>query len=250
MWQLEHNIARLDTRELSAKVDILRPGDGIHDIVVWHFKLPGTRLLRVLSPLHERNHEQVFESYARGRDLIATYSPTPDCPVRPQIYWRVCDFQTKSGDCAGWELIVSTQTGLLDSDASVTVATDLDVDEVWRLKNIDRGEFEQIEERDPAGQQIEPSNGASVVLFRTTEPELSYVEIVHPAEFQDGKLFGNTTRDTRVTWNRKLFGNERLEKGVIRRSRMWGFFVPRQHDLQTAFDRWQELQRTSPPLTT
>ena len=249
MWLLENNIARLDTKELSAKVDILRPGDGIHDLVVWHFELPGTRLLRVLNPLHERDQEQLFESYARGRDLIATYSPTSDCPVRPQIYWRVCDFQTKSSNCAGWEFIVSMQTSLLDSDVSVTVATDLDVDEVWRLSNIHRGEFEKIEERDPTGQQIDPCNGTSVVLFRTTQPELSYVEIVHPAEFQDGKLFSDTTQDTRVTWNRKLFRNERLEKGVIRRSRMWGFFVPRQRDLQSAFDRWQELQRISPPLT-
>ena len=147
MWLLENNIARLDTDELSAKVDMLRPGDGIHDLVVRDFKLPGTRLLRVLSPLHERKQEQLFESYARGRDLIATYSPTLDCPLRPQICWRVRDFQTKSSDCTGWEFIVSMQTSLLDSDASVTVATDLDADEVWRLADIHRAEFEKIEEK-------------------------------------------------------------------------------------------------------
>ncbi len=249
MWLLENNIARLDTDELSAKVDMLRPGDGIHDLVVRNFKLPGTRLLRVLSPLHKCKQEQLFESYARGRDLIATYSPTLDCPLRPQIYWRVCDFQTKSSDCAGWEFIVSTQTSLLDSDASVTVATDLDADEVWRLTNIHRGEFEKIQERNPNGEQVDPCNGTSVVLFRTTQPELSYVEIIHSSEFQDSKLFSNAPQDTRITWSRKLFGNERLEKGVIRRSRMWGFFVPRRHDLQSAFNCCQELHGISPPLT-
>jgi hypothetical protein len=51
-----------------------------------------------------------------------------------------------------------------------------------------------------------------------------------------------------VAWNRLLFG-EQLEKGVIRRARIAGWFLPRENDLTIALRLWGEFCNSPPPLT-
>ena len=47
----------------------------------------------------------------------------------------------------------------------------------------------------------------------------------------------------------RLFA-ERLEKGVILRSRIRGLFVPRDHDTELAQSEYRRFAASEPPLTT
>ena len=68
------------------------------------------------------------------------------------------------------------------------------------------------------------------VLFRPQHLGASYLEMVHPTDFTGVQI---ATADELPTVRWHVFP-ERLEKGVIRRARVRGLFLPRDNDLQHA----------------
>jgi hypothetical protein len=172
--------------------------------------------------------------------LVATYAPAGAGTVRPQIYWRL--FRPEHIEGMGLDLIVSVQTDLLDSDPSMSTASILPVEGLLRLHGPGADQFEPLVIDDPA-----PLD-AGLLLFRLAGGRLSYVEMVHPSDFcRAGVRTEDAARHTaRLSF--PLFPG-RLEKGVIRRARLRGCFLPREDDRSVAAALYGEFAASTPPLT-
>jgi hypothetical protein len=82
-------------------------------------------------------------------------------------------------------------------------------------------------------------------VFRQPELGLSYAEMVHPTDFVSAEANGRPPTCVRST----LFP-EGLEKGVIRRARICGWFLPTENDLETAVELAKQFVDEPLPLTT
>ena len=249
-WTVCEHQAVLESSEFSAKVNRLRPSAGVHEVSAQGQYFDGLRILQLRAPSHGDRDEHLVESYVRGPDLVATYGQTDQRTVRPQIYWRAASLTHEGYRAVGIDMEVSMQTSLLDSTPSVKTVSQLGQSEVWRLSCSSSGTFERLRVSTSHPSEFQASNGTSLFLFRLQDSESSYVEMVHPSDFDRAVLSRN--RNDRGSWTLafKLFDDEHLEKGVIRRGRIRGMFVPRQHDQQIAVACYRQLSDSAPPLTT
>lgn len=216
MWRLAESRATLETDDLSASVDLAHPALGIHDLKIEGIAIPDLRLFAI------QFSDSPTESYIRGNDLIARYPHTSDETVSPQVYWR-CLKQQPSDSVFGFELILSLQTSLLDSSASVEIISKIPT------------------------QSTESHFRPPTTLLRLPGDRWSYIEFVQSVDVAESRL--NFSReDSLATVSYELFP-ERLEKGVIRCGRIWGLFVPRLDDEMTARACYEKLLCAAPPLT-
>lgn len=251
-WKLAGDRAELAIGGLTATVTPARPFDGLVDVQWLGRPFPATRLLAVRTDTALPGApEVVADAYVRGPDLVATYVQAPPRTVRPQIYWRAVNLGSEREPAAGCELIVSMQTSLLDSDPALFTETELPAGEVRRLAADDCWQPLSLAAGRLAGS---PADGAGVLLFRSPETEWSYAEMVHPADFLGFELAEATTANQPAGTHSmrlafRLFG-ERLEKGVIRRVRVRGMFLPRHRDEEAALAAYRHLADEPLPLTT
>jgi hypothetical protein len=227
------------------------------------------------------------DCFARGNDFVATYAETADRPFRAQIYWRLVSEPAAGNDLrmrgeprpapiAALELIVSVQTSRLDSDTALAVCTRLGPIESWRLFDAadDAADYAAVPDNGPArsgnlgtdvrgdglrgdgpqgGATVAPeshvSNSLGCCLLRPIGTGPSYIEMVHPADFRQTTFQWTTDSAPEVRLAHRLFV-ERLEKGVILRSRIRGLFVPRSHDAELARSEYRRFAASEPPLTT
>ncbi|MEX0599465.1 MAG: hypothetical protein WD205_02405, partial [Rhodothermales bacterium] len=133
-------------------------------------------------------------------------------------------------------LIVSVQTDLLDSHPQIRVTTRLAADELI--------EHRALSIEHPASSIEHP---ASCLLWRLAGGKLSYAEIVPESDFRQLTVERDADGVASVHWD--LFA-EFLEKGVIRRARIQGAFLPRQDDIELAAACCRAIDRRALPLTT
>jgi hypothetical protein len=252
-WTYDGARARLDLAGLEATVDPTRPFAGLEDVRWQGAPYAAARLLALRTDLARPGEaERVVEAYVRGVDFIATYEESEQRPVRPQIYWRGVSLPAAPCPWSGCELIVSMQTSLLDSDPGLVTATQLPAIEVHRLAvDEERWQIVSLADGAVAGS---PADGASPLVFRTAGSEWSYAEMVFPSDFVSFDLRRTIVAAPSgaapgVELSYRLFG-ERLEKGVIRRCRVRGLFVPRHCDLDAAREAYADLSAERLPLTT
>ncbi len=81
-----------------------------------------------------------------------------------------------------------------------------------------------------------------VFLFRPPAAEFTYAEIIFPTDFCGATASGGVLRY-------QLFPDS-LEKGVIRRARLQGVWLPREDDEALAMACHERLLAAAPPLTT
>lgn len=214
MWQLDGSKAFLHSPQLTCQLDLASPSRGLTALKV---KLNSNRsvspLDTALMQLSLPGEERLpADAYIRGNDLVATYAESADHSCRIQVYWR---FEHEA-DYFGVQLIVSVQTSRLDAAPSLTVASRLP------------GPAQLVEE--------------GTVVVPLPESDVCYAELI------DGSNVESTiVRGTRIT--NKLFPGS-LEKGVIRRARILGSFLPASSSEQTARALHERLVRSAPPLTT
>ncbi|MFP6648189.1 MAG: hypothetical protein VB817_01935, partial [Pirellulaceae bacterium] len=79
--------------------------------------------------------------------------------------------------------------------------------------------------------------------------DFSYLEMLHPADFGGGELLYGKEQPAEVSWTCQLL-HDQLEKGVIRRSRLQGWFIPREGDQQQAERLFQRFRDSLCPLGT
>lgn len=242
-WELHHQQATLRTPELTGDIDLVNPGSGVNHVHYRGQGIPGTFL--GLSALTDGigREETIADCYVRGRDLVATYVERPDRPLRPQIYWRPVSAEPNGdqGAPAGLEMIVSLQTNRLDRRPDLSTCTTVDADEA--LVPADRS-LAVLVALDTS-RLHSPEQG--LVLLRLPGKAISYAAMVHPSDFRGGEIDVLRGKEVRLSFG--LFG-EHLEKGVIRRVRLRGLFLPRERDEELALAAFQAFADERLPLTT
>jgi hypothetical protein len=222
----------------------------------WLTLPPTVSTMRFVGPVPTDADARPVEAYVRGADLVVDYGENADGD-RCELYYRALDVPVPSlaGEVrevrerhfhcvyGGIELWVSVQTRKLDSRPRVRIGN-----------------------RFPAGTQVLrvpdwPDPGLQV--FRPPGIQVSYVESVYPSDVADlaaaarvvdgnDNSGGNSPRgnewvDTVATWTG--LNVEWMEKGVIRRCRVRGWWVMRDGDLAAAADLTRAFLADAPPLT-
>jgi hypothetical protein len=214
-WRLVGERAVLTAGELAATIDLGEFDLGLQS-VNWAGSLIEGRVLGPQLPRVSGAQPPITECYIRGSDLVTSFERPGPLAAVPHVYWRV-----RHGNAAravGIELIVSMRTDLLDSEPQTHVVTELSHAtiryEPFRMLDL------------PGG--------------------VSFFQIVHPDDLfaVEERRIGDRYR-IRAT----LFP-ERLEKGVIRRARICGWFLPSDSDLAVAVELAREFIAEPPPLTT
>jgi hypothetical protein len=233
-WKLVGTEARLDFAGLRATVDLTQPEYGLDAFFYQGRRLDATTLLGVRFPC--RSAPPIADAYVRRQDLVLTYAQTPELQFRCQIYWRAA---FGPHDFPAIDLQVSVQTSLLDSHPRLWTTTSFCDAEPIRFGRESEGP------KEPASPRYD--------LFRPTESETSYVEMIHPADDVGGSTIaggrGPSGSAEMVSISRDLFGSF-LEKGVILRARLRGAFLPRERDAELAAEAYRQFLATPPPLTT
>jgi hypothetical protein len=234
-WQINDTVARVEQPIVAGQVDVLFPW---HGFSLAASKLAGVAILKVLTrAAGGPTPETIADCYQRGVDLVATYAQTPERNVRPQVYWR---YVTSGDNVAGLELILSAQTSLLDSEPATSVESTLPPGEMLA---VDVAGASRPYQQD----QWQSGEGAPpITLFRPRDLSASYVEMIHPTDFA-GVQFTTSGELPTVRWH--LFP-ERLEKGVIRRGRVRGLFIPRAGDLARCEALYREFAASPLVLST
>jgi hypothetical protein len=180
--------------------------------------------------------------------LVVTYAATSQRPIQVDASWRVLTSLPSSGWTAAIELAVSVRTQMLDSRAELAVQSMLAIRESLRLANPAAPRFEPAEVSQNHATLVWES-GPGCVLFRLPDAGQSYVEMVHPVDFQHDELASAAGEGPHVRASHRLF-QESLEKGVLLRSRVRGIFLPRTNDLAVAAQAYAEFAAEEPPLGT
>ncbi len=241
-WKLNDDQAILESELLCALLDVHLPRAGLEKLVFRGQQLETMKPLQVTAhpPV---NKETIIESFVRGDHLVATYAQLPERTVRPQLSYRhlPAGALAGTGNRAGVELVVALQTSLLDSNPTFSLVTEVESKEILGLA-VDGG-WEPV---DTAGErEIASEQFPGAFVFRLSHCDVSYVEMVLPADFRGATLFGGDS----ATFQYQLFSEFVLEKGVIRKGRVWAIWLPRDNDLATAAAIFTQLQSAAPPLT-
>jgi hypothetical protein len=259
-WTIAGQSALADLGGLALRVDLTHPAAGVAVTLAGQGHAPPMQLLGVRLPSHLPGDSTALgDAYARGGDLVATYLPTPQRPLRVQVYWRLAagdwgrvparresplHVERQIGPQPGLILdcLVSVQTSLLESASRLAVHSHLPPGEVLRPG---RGAGDALQPLPVGRSELRRADGPGWVLLRPDGAGVSYAEMIHPDDFTFDDLAPD---DGGLRLVHRLFGGE-LEKGVILRARLRGAILPREADGQSARAAYEDLLRAPPPLT-
>lgn len=253
VWQLEEHQARLRLDQWTARLDLSRPAEGLLDIRSASGAFGDLRLLGVEIPsCTPADGRSVIERHVRGADLVATYRESEGWPIRVDALWRAVAGPAPKRSLATVELVVSVWTYLLEVRPELAVQSVVPTAEVLRLVDADSARFELPGADTSIGLRgrplaIEPAAGPGCLVFRLPETDLSYAEMVHPADFRHDELTHGPDSTQAARVRHRLF-SEPLEKGVIFRARVRGIFCHRQDDTQIAATCYRAFAGEEPPL--
>lgn len=173
----------------------------------------------------------VVDRWRRGRDLTVVVEPDDRRLLRATITWRCGDAPV---GIDAWEAVVSAQTSLLDSDATLAVVSECGAAEVH--VGGEAGWATTTGGRLPAG--------ATALLAR--RPSTSVLVAVHPADLRHVDV---EIRDSVARIRCLLFASA-IEKGVLLRGRVLAAVGPRSGDASWASQMLAAFAATPPPLST
>jgi hypothetical protein len=223
-WSLADLVASRAGRQL----DLAAPATGLGETVLTE----ADRLLGLdLRPT--RGEAGLVDHWVRGDDLVAVYEPVDPRRLRATAVWRPLP-----APATGWELVVSAQTSLVESDSAVAVTSSLPVDELSWSRGAAAGPAAW---RPLEGLHCPPE--ANCLLVR--HGARAVLVAVHPADARQIVISRTGPRVDVECW---LFSSA-LEKGVLLRSRVLAAIGP------AADTAWAEAILTAfaaapPPLTT
>ena len=173
------------------------------------------------------------DHWARGEDLVAIYEPADQRQLRATLMWRWL-----AAPSPAWELVVSAQTSLLESDSRVAVISDITADNIaWGRSTAGGVVWEPLGTGSPC-----PLAADCLLVQRSGD---AVVVAVHPADARRIELVGAGERLRIACW---LF-SEAIEKGVLLRSRVRAAVGPHQ-DTAWASATVAALAAAPPLLTT
>lgn len=233
-WQIEGNAASLTCGPLSAKV-----GCSLIPTQWQQQRIAQTSVLAVGGA-----SDYLVEPYVRGNDFVASYAKAAEQSVTTHVYWRAT-FDAARG-AAKIERVLSVQTQLLDSEPTLRVASLVNGAYLLLSRNLDALDFDLF----PPGRTLAIDASGSreqLFIYRCEELGFTYAEMVHPADFVSAEAALGNERRACVAY--QLFPDH-LEKGVIRRGRICGWFLPVENDLAVATQLARQFVEEPLPLTT
>jgi hypothetical protein len=246
VWSLQGNLAELNCGALSGRIDVTRPQSGLHRATLnslpADISLMGVRHSDALDD--SSWPAPLAEAYVRANDLVAAYQQTPDWPFAPQLYWRANLLRGIEGVIASASLLVSVQTSLLDTCPKIGVTSTVPHSELLLVSN--NGSEQTRVEPLKKDTRISPSDENCCVLARSDDEAFSYVEFMPASDFHEA-FFRVSTQASTIEW--RLFADF-LEKGVIRRARIYAALLPRENDVEYALACCEASERLQLPLTT
>jgi hypothetical protein len=233
-WRLEGRTATLALGPLRAITRLDAAIPGLAEVTVSGQPVEFGQILGIVVPNSDSSPNRLVDAYVRGNDLVATYVEDTQRTLRWQVYWRACSDQFPMA-LAAVEAIVSVQTDLLDSHPTLNLLSGLPFccGSIWREIAPDRIEFEPVKPDTPA-LTASAKHGWSCFGVALPGSNRTYVELVHPDDFLGSSFFQQADwpaegmpkkEPDRTMIFHRLF-DDRLEKGVIRRSRVLGLFLP------------------------
>lgn len=239
MWHLADHSAQLQTPTLVARLNALEPWLGCTGVEYRENRVSGSFLQCDLRE-HIAPNRLPLEVYVRGDDLVASYPPSEARNVQTHLYWRSVGF----GSGSGIEVIVSAQTHLLDSRPALAVVSSVAASEVLSVCG-DDASLAPLGFSSTGRIEFSVADPCNRFLLRPEGADFSYLEIVHPSDFAGSTL---EQRGDTIRLVHRLFP-DRLEKGVIRRGRVCGLFLPRANDVAAAIDAYRAMLDAPLPLT-
>jgi hypothetical protein len=255
-WKLAGAVGTLAAGAITAMVDVQRPDLGLSTLCVEGHAIAG-RLFCVKRELVDEVGRSPFknradgwplavkEVYARNADLVASFNAEEDWPYSPQIYWSSAALDSLDGVIGSLSLLVSVQTHLLDTWPRIAAESWIACDEILQ---VDVG-------GDGAGRAKYVATNAAIrcpgesccIVRRWNDAQLSYAEIMLTNDFREASLACDAPGgDSLLKWT--LF-SEFMEKGVIRRARLVGAFLRREHDVELAAKCCRAVECSPLPLT-
>lgn len=244
LWQLSDFDAHLQAALLEAHIDLSSPSSGLKRITWNSSPLIGSVLGIDLSREHNGksfSDTSAIERYTRGSDLVARYPENQSQPYSLEAYWRVSVPQT---DHVQIDSIVSLQTSLLESYPTAQTVTSLAAHEAWFVPS--DGTKARMLANELNAEQTTTSDDFAGILLRSKEGGWSYLEGTQVSDLGTWQA----DWDKSGKWTMKRFlGGEFQEKGVIRRLRVRGIFLPQEGDIENAPHLLSEFASSPPPLT-
>ena len=177
------------------------------------------------------------EQWVRGSDCTAIYEPSDERALRATVMWRQWPAPTTGQPArfAVWEVVVSAQTALLQSDPALGV-----VSQIARAGEVVWGRWH------PGGLAFSTASAAAAGLLVRTKADRSVFVLAHPAEQQ--RVAAVSAADTcRVTC---LLFSQPVEKGVLLRSRVLAAIGPVTGDTAWAAKVAASFAASPPVLST
>jgi hypothetical protein len=190
-----------------------------------------------------------IERYVRGEDLVLGYETSQRRATHVDALWRIVKPLPGEKFMVGVDLIVSVRTQLADAWPELAVESMLSRSETLRVDQAKPSRSRSLSPTPPMTFTLESDKGAGCLLFRPTGFPLSYVEMVHPADFCCDQWMPKAAEDDGPRLIHRLFRSA-LEKGVLLRGRVRGVFVPRIDDTRLAAECYADFAAADPPLGT
>jgi hypothetical protein len=227
LWSLSGTVATCERAPFSASLDLAAPTRGL---AIDGPDATGDHLLGLdLGPA-----DALSDHWLRGRDITAVYEPADASRLRATAMWRRLDDPSEFG--IAWEVVVSAQTSLLETEADVAVVSSAVADSVaW-------ADAESRWLCSEAADAI-PDSATRILLKRRRS---SLLLAVHPADAR-GIVVTRAGDGVRVAC--RLFAAA-LEKGVLLRSRVLAAIGPADGDESWATRVADAFAASQPPLTT
>ena len=239
-WSLHGSRVHLACGQLAAEFDLRDFVLGVHGLN-WAGSPLKERILGPQLPQVVNGQFAITECYARGDDFVVSCERPGPLPLVPQFYWRARP--SESHAAVGIELIISMRTDLLDSQPETRVETFVRSEEAIVAL---RQQIDAFHRASPAKLNRADLAAGDVPAFLFRKAGVSYFQVVHPDDFFTVELGLWRKRYPRLTTT--LFP-DRLEKGVIRRARICGWFLPAENDLAVAVELARQFVDEPLPLT-
>ncbi len=240
-WQIQGSEAALECAPLRAAVHLDHPSHGLSGIVWNQTQLHSHAPLQLIC-----GADRLLESYVRGNDLVAGYE---SCGPQsfPHVYWRARNRGT--GGAVGLEIVLSMRTDLLDALPQSAVDTLVGNVSFFHASALETSAFKSLRRAKRARKITAAESTTHLFVMRDEQAGVTYAEMVHPSDFASAVVFN--PESAADSWHVKshLFP-ERLEKGVIRRARIGGWFLPAKNDLAVAVELAKQFIDEPLPLTT
>ena len=231
MWKLHPAHAILQSEPLTAHINIQNPLRGLSEITAFRQSLPhGTPLCLDLDGASPDEIRVVLESYSRGQDLIVAYGPQGDHPVTSTVLWHI---MSKTDKAAGLEVVISLQTDQLYQPAIARTYTEVSCEEIHLWSPDYNWSCPMDTER-------------ATAVLACVDDRISYLEIAHPT---NRTRFSIQREAESFRWDFTLL-EQVLEKGVIHRARLQGWWLATENAQQLADQLIAAFSNSPLPLTT